>query len=194
MVGVMKVFAIKDLARDEVEEYGRGLDLMTIEDDMRETDYCVDIKTLCLASLGFCPAPVELQTRFAIRQFEHGDSLSHRIWRASRQSHFTFACSSPAALGLAATKRRPRTSRPCTTYAAWCVLTFRIRHWSHCERITRQQGGVWFFLRWYTGGYPRGSSDSRVSHEAKSLGKGDSGGCIYMTIPNSKPLIGEPFT
>lgn len=57
-----------------------GVDFVTRDDeDMRETDYCVDIKTLCLASLGFCPAPVELQTRFAMRQFEHGDSLSHRI-------------------------------------------------------------------------------------------------------------------
>lgn len=43
------------------------------------TDYCVDIKTLCLASLGFWPAPVELHWRFAIRQLEHGDSLSQRI-------------------------------------------------------------------------------------------------------------------
>lgn len=50
-----------------------------------ETNYCVDIKTLCLASLGFCPAPVELQMRLAIRQFEHGDSLSHRIWWRSCQ-------------------------------------------------------------------------------------------------------------
>lgn len=118
---------------------------------MRETDYCVDINTLCLASLGFWPAPVELQIRFAMRQFEHGDSLSHRIWRASRQSHFRIlhilvdCMSSPAVLGLAAPKGRPRTSKPCTSSAAWCVLTFRIRHWSHCERITRQQGGVWFF-------------------------------------------------
>lgn len=50
-----------------------------IEKDDKETDYCVDIKTLCLASRGFWPAPVELQTRFAIRQLEHGDSLSQRI-------------------------------------------------------------------------------------------------------------------
>lgn len=134
---------------------------------MRETDYCVDIKTLCLASLGFCPAPVELQTRFAIRQFEHGDSLSHRIWRASRQSHCIPALtgmSSPAALGLAATTKGVRGRAGHAHHLQrGCVLTFRIRHWSHCERITRQQGGVWFFLRWYTGGYPRGSSDSRGS-------------------------------
>lgn len=49
------------------------------KEELRKTDYCVEIKTLCLASLGFCPAPVELHTRFAIRQFEHGDSLSQRI-------------------------------------------------------------------------------------------------------------------
>lgn len=44
-----------------------------------ETDYCVEINTLWRCSLGFCPAPVELQTRLAIRQLEHGDSLSQRI-------------------------------------------------------------------------------------------------------------------
>lgn len=43
------------------------------------TNYCVEINTLWRCSLGFCPAPVELQTRLAIRQLEHGDSLSQRI-------------------------------------------------------------------------------------------------------------------
>lgn len=43
------------------------------------TYYCVDINTLCFASRGFWPTPVELHIRLAIRQLAHGDSLSQRI-------------------------------------------------------------------------------------------------------------------
>lgn len=55
--------------------------MMKSEVRWRGTDYCVEIKTLWRCSLGFWPAPVELQTRLAIRQLEHGDSLSQRICR-----------------------------------------------------------------------------------------------------------------
>lgn len=62
---------------------------------------------------------------------------------------------------------RPRTSRQtCTRFicsnkcVCKYVLTFRIRHWSHCERITRQQGGVSSEVV-YSVGIPRGSSDAR---------------------------------
>lgn len=33
----------------------------TVKKKKTQTHYCVEIKTLCLASLGFWPAPVELQ-------------------------------------------------------------------------------------------------------------------------------------
>lgn len=95
---------------------------------MRETDYCVDIKTLCLASLGFCPAPVELQTRFAMRQFEHGDSLSHRIWQgvSSVPLHIRADCMlCPARPGSGPRPKgvRGRAGR-CTSSAAWWWCTY----------------------------------------------------------------------
>lgn len=42
-------------------------------------NYWVEISTLWRASLGLCPAPVELHARFAVLQLAHGDSLSQRI-------------------------------------------------------------------------------------------------------------------
>lgn len=47
---------------------------------MKETYYCEEMSTLCLASLGRCPAPVDVQDRLAVLQFEQGQSLSHRIY------------------------------------------------------------------------------------------------------------------
>lgn len=43
------------------------------------TYYWLEIRTRCRGSLGFCPAPVELHIRLAMRQFEQGESLSQRI-------------------------------------------------------------------------------------------------------------------
>ena len=43
-----------------------------------DTHYCSEIRTRCLCSFGRWPIPVELHTRFEVRQLEHGDSLSHR--------------------------------------------------------------------------------------------------------------------
>lgn len=43
-----------------------------------DTHYCSEIRTRCLCSFGRWPTPVELHTRFEVRQLEHGDSLSHR--------------------------------------------------------------------------------------------------------------------
>jgi hypothetical protein len=42
--------------------------------------YCVEMRTRCRPSLGFCPRPVELHVRLAILQLAHGESLSQRIW------------------------------------------------------------------------------------------------------------------
>lgn len=46
-----------------------------------DTHYCSEIRTRCLCSLGRWPTPVELHTRFEVRQLEHGDSLSHRTYK-----------------------------------------------------------------------------------------------------------------
>ena len=53
---------------------------------LRHTHYWAEIRTLCLPSLGFWPAPVVAHCRWAVRQLEHGVSLSHRIFSGRRPS------------------------------------------------------------------------------------------------------------
>lgn len=38
------------------------------------------MRTRCRGSFGRWPAPVDVQDLFAVRQFEHGQSLSQRIY------------------------------------------------------------------------------------------------------------------
>jgi hypothetical protein len=38
------------------------------------------MRTRCRGSLGLWPTPVDVQDRLAVRQLEHGQSLSHRIY------------------------------------------------------------------------------------------------------------------
>lgn len=45
-----------------------------------KTDYCDEIKTRCRGSLDLWPMPVDVQVRLAMRQLEHGYSLSQRIY------------------------------------------------------------------------------------------------------------------
>ncbi len=71
------------------------------KDPWAETDYWWDMRTLCLASFGFCPMPVELHPRWAMRQLEQGDSLSQRIYRIEISvgtvgSHESASCLDPA--------------------------------------------------------------------------------------------------
>lgn len=44
------------------------------------THYLEEMRMRWRCSLGRCPAPVEVQDRFEMRQLAHGDSLSHRIY------------------------------------------------------------------------------------------------------------------
>lgn len=48
------------------------------------THYCEEISTRCRGSLGRWPTPVEVQDLLAVRQFEHGQSLSQRIYMDRR--------------------------------------------------------------------------------------------------------------
>lgn len=38
------------------------------------------MRTRCRGSFGLWPMPVDVQERLAVRQLEHGQSLSHRIY------------------------------------------------------------------------------------------------------------------
>lgn len=44
------------------------------------TNYWDEMRTRCRGSLGLWPTPVDVQDRLAVRQLEHGQSLSHRIY------------------------------------------------------------------------------------------------------------------
>jgi hypothetical protein len=79
---------------------------------MKGTYYCEDMRTRCLASLGRWPTPVDVQLRFAVLQFEQGQSLSHRTCH---------------------------TSVPYYIPALWASLTLRMRHWSHYQDPTLAQ-------------------------------------------------------
>lgn len=48
--------------------------------------YCAEMRTRCRCSLGFWPTPDELHDRLAVLQFEHGDSLSQRIYVAMKEN------------------------------------------------------------------------------------------------------------
>lgn len=50
------------------------------KDDMGVTNYWDEMRTRCRGSLGLWPTPVDVQERLAVRQLEHGQSLSHRIY------------------------------------------------------------------------------------------------------------------
>lgn len=74
---------------------------------MRMLYYWLEIRTLWRGSLAFWPRPVELHDLWAVRQLEHGDSLSQRICR------------------------RPSVGTGHGTEYMELELAFFVRHWSH---------------------------------------------------------------
>ena len=57
----------------------RSVQFSTV-DIRKDAHYWWEINTLGLASLTFCPSPVELHSLCAVLQLEHGLPLSQRIW------------------------------------------------------------------------------------------------------------------